>query len=212
MSAFWYQNEQHIPYSILNLSWFGHSRVDFLLNLFRKKKCQRMPVSHRRNQTWLNLARQRIFSNVCKDKAIAVQAWRGPEGCFETLCSVERFWGLFWDPVQPGEVLRVILRPCASWRGPEGCSEKVEFPRIVKQSASEGGKAVSPKHGTLLPPKRYPSTHFWYRLSRSHGQRAAGRINWMKNSNDAVGNRTRDLPVFSAVPQPTAPLYECSLT
>jgi hypothetical protein len=27
----------------------------------------------------------------------------------------------------------------------------------------------------------------------------------MKNSNDAIGNRTRDLPACSAVPQPTAP-------
>jgi hypothetical protein len=27
----------------------------------------------------------------------------------------------------------------------------------------------------------------------------------MKNSNDTIGNRTRDLPVLSAVPQPTAP-------
>ena len=27
----------------------------------------------------------------------------------------------------------------------------------------------------------------------------------MKNSSDAIGNRTRDLPNFSAVPQPTAP-------
>ena len=27
----------------------------------------------------------------------------------------------------------------------------------------------------------------------------------MKNSNDTIGNRTRDLPAYSAVPQPTAP-------
>ena len=27
----------------------------------------------------------------------------------------------------------------------------------------------------------------------------------LKNSNDAIGNRTRDLPVCSAIPQPTAP-------
>jgi len=27
----------------------------------------------------------------------------------------------------------------------------------------------------------------------------------MKNSNDTTGNRTRDLPAFSIVPQPTAP-------
>ena len=28
----------------------------------------------------------------------------------------------------------------------------------------------------------------------------------MKNSNDTIGNRTRDLPTCNAVPQPTAPL------
>jgi hypothetical protein len=33
----------------------------------------------------------------------------------------------------------------------------------------------------------------------------------MKNSNDTIGNRTRDLPTFSAVPQSTAPLRATSL-
>jgi len=33
----------------------------------------------------------------------------------------------------------------------------------------------------------------------------------MKNSNDTIGNRTRDLPVCSAVPQPTAPPAACPL-
>ena len=27
----------------------------------------------------------------------------------------------------------------------------------------------------------------------------------MKNSNDTIGNRTRDLPAYSALPQPTVP-------
>ena len=34
---------------------------------------------------------------------------------------------------------------------------------------------------------------------------AAGRIMSIKNSSDSTGNRTRDLPTCSAVPQPTAP-------
>jgi hypothetical protein len=37
------------------------------------------------------------------------------------------------------------------------------------------------------------------------GHSAARRIMSMKNSNDTIGNRTRDLPTCSAVPQPTAP-------
>jgi hypothetical protein len=34
------------------------------------------------------------------------------------------------------------------------------------------------------------------------GINVAGRIMSMKNSNDTIGNRTRDLPVYSAEPQP----------
>jgi hypothetical protein len=40
------------------------------------------------------------------------------------------------------------------------------------------------------------SAHFCQRLSRPHS---------MKNSNNTIGNRTRDLPACSAVPQPTGP-------
>jgi len=32
----------------------------------------------------------------------------------------------------------------------------------------------------------------------------------MKNSNDTIGNPTRDPPTFSAVPQPTAPPRFCT--
>ena len=47
-------------------------------------------------------------------------------------------------------------------------------------------------------------THFCWSLSRPQGQTAVGRIMSMKNSNDTIGNRTRDLPACSTVPQPTA--------
>jgi hypothetical protein len=40
-------------------------------------------------------------------------------------------------------------------------------------------------------------------LSRTQGHGAAG----MKNSNDTIGKRTRDLPACGAVPQPAAPLH-----
>ena len=42
--------------------------------------------------------------------------------------------------------------------------------------------------GRLYPPGNIPGTHFCWRLS------ASGRIMSMKNSNDTIGNRTRDLP------------------
>jgi len=40
-------------------------------------------------------------------------------------------------------------------------------------------------------------THFYYRLSPSQGHSAAGRIISLKNSNDTIGSRTRDLPACS---------------
>ena len=59
--------------------------------------------------------------------------------------------------------------------------------------------------GRLYPAGNIPGTHLCQRLSRPQGQSAAGRIMSMKNSNDTIGNRTRDLPACSSVPQPTAP-------
>jgi hypothetical protein len=45
-----------------------------------------------------------------------------------------------------------------------------------------------------------------YRLSQPRGHSVTEKIMSMKNSNDTIRNRTRDLPVCSAVPQPTTPL------
>ena len=45
--------------------------------------------------------------------------------------------------------------------------------------------------------------------STPQGCSAAGRIMSTKSYNDTIGNRTRDLPACSAVPQPTAPPAAC---
>ena len=47
------------------------------------------------------------------------------------------------------------------------------------------------------------------RLSQPQDHSAAGTIMSMKISNDTIGNRNRDLPTYSAVPQPTAPPAAC---
>ena len=47
--------------------------------------------------------------------------------------------------------------------------------------------------GRFYPPGNIPGTHLCYRLSQSQGHSEAGRIASMKNSNDTIGNRTRDL-------------------
>ena len=60
-------------------------------------------------------------------------------------------------------------------------------------------------HRPSLPPGNIPGTHFCYKLTQPQGHSATERIMSMKNSNDTIGKRTRDLPACSAVPQPTAP-------
>jgi hypothetical protein len=57
--------------------------------------------------------------------------------------------------------------------------------------------------GRSLPPRKFPGTHFCYRLSRPHGHSAAGRIRSIEKCNDLIGIRKRDLPARSIVPQPT---------
>jgi hypothetical protein len=54
--------------------------------------------------------------------------------------------------------------------------------------------------GRLYPTGNIPGTHF----CQLQGYSATGKIVSMKNSNDTIGNRTRDLPTRSAAPQPTA--------
>jgi hypothetical protein len=54
-----------------------------------------------------------------------------------------------------------------------------------------------------LTPGKIPSTHFCQRLNRPQGHIAAGRITSIEKSNDLIGNRTRDLPACSILPQPT---------
>ena len=77
--------------------------------------------------------------------------------------------------------------------------------QISRQPVHEGGKVVRPTHRPPLPPENIPVIHFCYRPNRPQENSAAGRITLMKNFNDTIGNRTRDHPACSAVPQPTAP-------
>ena len=64
--------------------------------------------------------------------------------------------------------------PLQVWSGPEG-SRKLRFPDSMT-TAQDGGKVVSLIHRPPLPPGNTPGTHFCYRLSRSQGRSATGRI------------------------------------
>jgi len=60
--------------------------------------------------------------------------------------------------------------------------------------------------GRLYPLGNIPSNHFCWKLIRSQGHGAAGKILSMNNSSDIIGNRTRGLPACSEVLQPIASL------
>jgi len=59
--------------------------------------------------------------------------------------------------------------------------------------------------GRLYLPGNIPGTHYCYRLSRPQGHSETGRLMWIKNFNDTIWNRTRDLLACSTAPQPNAP-------
>jgi len=91
-------------------------------------------------------------------------------------------------------------RPGKALRVQGGCGSQ-----ISRQSAHEGGNVVSPTHRPTLPQEIFLvliSVRGWVNprtIVRPEGFMS------MKNCNDIIGNRTRDLPTCSAVPQPTAP-------
>jgi len=88
--------------------------------------------------------------------------------------------------------------PLPSWSVQEG-SSKLRFPYFMT-TAQVGGEVVSLTHQLPLPPGNTPGTHFCERLSRPQGHSATGKIMSLKNSNDIIRNRTRDLAVCSVVP------------
>ena len=76
--------------------------------------------------------------------------------------------------------------------------------QISRQSAHDSGKIVSPMYRPPLPhPGSIPATHFCRVYLRAIGW--PEELMSMKNSNDTIWSRTRDLPACSAVSQPTAP-------
>jgi hypothetical protein len=74
--------------------------------------------------------------------------------------------------------------------------------QISRQSAHEVGKVISPTHRLPLPLRKYSWYSFPLEADSTPGPKCYMSI---KNSTDTIGNRTRDPPACSAVPQLTAP-------
>jgi hypothetical protein len=92
--------------------------------------------------------------------------------------------------------------------------QEAEVPRFLYSQHMKVVRLSPLCTGCVCPPGNIPGTHFCQRLSQPQGHSATERIMSMKDSNDTIGNRTRDLPAGSAVPQPTAPpwppkVYHC---
>jgi hypothetical protein len=65
--------------------------------------------------------------------------------------------------------------------------------QISRQSAHKRDKVVRPTHRPPLPPRRYSCYSFLLEAESTLGHSAAGRIMSMRNSNDTIENRTREL-------------------
>jgi len=81
----------------------------------------------------------------------------------------------------------LVFYPVQDWTDAEGFQEveAIRFPQ---------NRVARPTQGPPLPQGNTSNTNFYYSMSRLQGHSAAGSIKSMKNPNDLIWNRTRDLP------------------
>jgi hypothetical protein len=79
----------------------------------------------------------------------------------------------------------------------------MEVHRVVRHRGLQTAVRSALCAGRPFPPGRFLVLISVMRLSGPQGHNAAGRIRSIEKSNDFFGNRTRDLPIYSIVLQPT---------
>jgi hypothetical protein len=89
------------------------------------------------------------------------------------------------------------------YRGGPYYYETSRIPHFLDNLLTDGGDVVNLMHRPPFTSRKIPGTHFCQRLSRPQGHTAAGRIRSTERSSDLIGNRNRDLPACSIVPQPS---------
>jgi hypothetical protein len=67
------------------------------------------------------------------------------------------------------------------------------LPHFLDSRLTDGVKVASLTRRPPFTHRKIPGTHFCYKLSRTQGHSAAGRIRSIEKSNDVIGNRIPDL-------------------
>jgi hypothetical protein len=122
----------------------------------------------------------RFLLNPCRGKHILSSYWN------------TRHWVSKKKMVKIKECKDIPVTGCATLR----------LPHFLDNRLTDGGEVVSLTLRPPFNPRKIPGTHFYWRLSRPQGHSAAGRIRSIEQFDYLVGNRTRDLPPCSIVPQP----------
>jgi hypothetical protein len=79
--------------------------------------------------------------------------------------------------------------------------QEVEVPRFPDSRHMKVVRLSALCAGHLYPSGSALGTHFCLSLSRHQGHSVTRRFMSMKNSNDTIGNWTRDLPAYNVLPQ-----------
>jgi hypothetical protein len=77
------------------------------------------------------------------------------------------------------------------------------LPHFLDNRLTVGGEVISLTRRQPFTPQKYSWYSFLLEAELTQDRNVAGRVRSTENSTDLIGNRTRDLPTCSIVPQPT---------